>query len=109
MEMNGNDSDADPTTSSPIQQQTYMFTEETPPDEHKPLSGTLTRLHDDSKSFFKLRMWEGFSLDQLIALTNGEELELEEIYGILSSLRLFFHLSFIHPILSDVRFTYHRL
>ena len=40
--------DSTTVTSSSIQKQ-YMLTEEPPPDEHQPLSGTLTRLDDDSE------------------------------------------------------------
>ena len=43
----------DLTTTSPIQQQRYMFAEEAPPDQHQPLLRTLTII---GKGFFKLRM-----------------------------------------------------
>ena len=57
-----------------------MLTEEPPPDEHQPLSGTLTRLDDDSERLLQAENDMEKDLDQLIALKNREELE--EVYGI---------------------------
>ena len=83
-----------------------MFTEEAPPDEHQPLLRTLTRLDDDSERLLQAQTENDVErdLDRLIALKNREELE-EGIW--VTCHRTFdFSLSFVHPPLSDVCFTY---
>ena len=101
---NERDRGTDPTMFSPIQQQQYVFPEETPPDERQPLLRTLTRLDDDSERLLQAENDLERDLDQLLTLKNREELE--EVYGIPVIVAFFFSSSFLRPHLSDVRFTY---